>query len=76
MKNPTDIPYHKYQRACQLATHAGFTQAYFKQLQHSRTTIEAFNAINDECLELFGEFKFETHRGFRTHLTNYLKKSK
>lgn len=71
-----NIPLEQYLRACQLATHAGFTQAYFKELPRSRTTVEAFNKVNDECLELFGEYKFQTHNGFRRYLSNYIKKSK
>ena len=76
MSQIKDIPYEKYKRACQLATDAGFFQAYFDALPENRTIIETFHAVNEESVEHFGEERYVSYDAFRRHLGRYLKKNK
>lgn len=52
---------------------SGYFHRYFHHLKKSRTTVEAFNATNDEFFELFGEWKYSCIRSFRISLKNHLK---
>lgn len=47
---------------------------YFEKLPKSRTTIEAFNHVNDEFFDLFGEYKYSCIRSFRNSLKRHLEK--
>ena len=47
---------------------------YFEKLKKSRTTIEAFNSVNEEFFDLFGEYKYSCVRSFRNSLKIYLRK--
>ena len=50
----------------------GFYDRYFSLLKTARTTVEAFNAANDEYFELFGEYKYSSIYSFRKTLKRYL----
>lgn len=73
MSNLTDIPYQRYQRACQLATKEGFFSAYLDALPQHRTAIETFLAVNEEAYDHFGEYKHDTYESFRASLKRWLK---
>jgi hypothetical protein len=58
----------------QLNTPVGFCQAYFNVLSVARTNEEAFNAVNDQYLEYFGEEKYSSFDSFRVTKNRILKK--
>lgn len=73
MSDLKDIPYQRYQRACQLATKEGFFTAYLDALPQHRTAIESFLAVNEEAYEHFGEYKHDSYESFRSCLRRWLK---
>lgn len=63
----------QYDLARQIGTRDGFFQYYFKILPDARTQVEAFNEVNEEYLDIFGEYKYETYQSFRNQCEKYLK---
>ncbi len=53
--------------------HKAYFLRYFGMLKNSRTMIEAFNSVNDEYFDLFGEYKYSCIRSFRRSLKNYFR---
>lgn len=56
----------------QLATATGFFEYYFSMLKHYRTNLECFNAINDLYFDIFGEYKYSSHKSFHNQKSKYL----
>ncbi|MDH7444664.1 hypothetical protein [Aquimarina sp. 2201CG14-23] len=52
----------------------GYFLRYFDQLKNCRTAFEAYNNVNDEYFDLFGEYKYSSIRSFRNSLKIYLAK--
>ncbi|WP_405329505.1 hypothetical protein [Leeuwenhoekiella sp. LLG6367-2.1] len=63
----------QYELARTIGTREGFFQRYFKLLPTSRTQVEAFNQVNEEYLEIFGETKYQEYNSFRNCCSRYLK---
>ena len=49
-------------------TRQGFFKLYFKELPSHRTTVEAFNALNDRYFSLVGEYRYSNLQSFRNQL--------
>ena len=47
-----------------LATNVGFYNYFFEMLKTSKTNLEAFNRVNDQYFEFFGEYKYSCYRSF------------
>jgi len=60
-----------YALAQLLGTPEGFFKYYFKILPSSRTQIEAFNEVNDQYLEIFGDLRYSDYNSFRHSCKNY-----
>ena len=56
-----------------LGTREGFYQHYFDQLPKHPTQIECFNHCNDQYLDLYGEYKYESYDSFRITLSRHHK---
>jgi len=56
----------------QLYSASGFFKFYFAQLPKHRTQIEAFNAVNELHMDLFGEYRYSDYNSFR-HALGYHK---
>jgi hypothetical protein len=63
-----------YALARLLGTPEGFFQHYFKILPSSRTQIEAFNDVNDQYFEIFGDWRYSDYNSFRLCCKNYKSK--
>jgi len=51
----------------------GYFMRYFQKLKTSRTNSEAYQEVNEEYFNLFGEMKYSNYDSFRKILANYLK---
>lgn len=65
------ITHQQYKRVCQLATLSGFMKAYFDYLPKTRTYNEAFDTLNEEYFEHFGEYRYSSWKSFHRSLTHY-----
>lgn len=55
----------KIERMQLLVPLSGFTKAYFFELKTAKTYTEAFEKVNDEYYELFGQYRFSSWNSFR-----------
>ncbi|MCO6149075.1 hypothetical protein [Flavobacterium sp. NRK1] len=58
----------------QLGTLDGFFTAVFNMVKHSRTNEEAFNAVNDQYFEIWGQYRFSDFESYRRSRYYHYKK--
>lgn len=56
-----------------LATKKGFVQEYYKACKTSKTNNDAFESINNEYFDLFGEFRYRNFESFRKIKNRFIK---
>lgn len=56
-----------------LATREGFFAAYFLECKNQKTNKEAFDSINDQYHELFGQYRYADYSSFK-NISNYYHK--
>ena len=56
-----------------LATKKGFVQEYYKSCKTAKTNNDAFEAINNEYFDLFGEFRYRNFESFRKIKNRFIK---
>ncbi len=64
----------QYQLARTIGTREGFFQRYFKLLPDARTKFEAFEQVNREYEEIFGEEKYSDFQSFVVVYSRYVNK--
>lgn len=47
-----------------LATSQGFYEYYFSQLNNYKSNVECFEAVNELCFEIFGEYRYSSYKSF------------
>lgn len=52
----------------------GFYKYFFKICDQFKTREDAFEAVNNLYFELFGEFRYNSYKGFRNSITQFYKK--
>lgn len=61
------------ERMKQMATRQGFFDQYFLECKNRKTNKDAFDAINEEYFELFGQYRYADYSSFK-NITNYYHK--
>jgi DNA-binding GntR family transcriptional regulator len=64
----------KVDRMRELVSLNGFSKAYFALLKNSKTDVEAFNTLNEEYHELFGQYRYSSWDAFRNSMKHHNKK--
>lgn len=61
-----------------LGTNVGFYNQFFDNLKQDqyKTRVAAFDAVNMQYAECFGDFKFSDYNSFRSSLRNFRKNKK
>lgn len=59
-----------------LASRTGFFQMYFLECKNHNTNKEAFDFVNEEYFELFGQYRYADYSSFKNISNYYHKKSK
>ena len=59
-----------------LATRDGFFAAYFLECKNQKTNKEAFEKINDQYKDLFGQYRYADHDSFKKAVSYQFKKQK
>ena len=62
----------RQQRIKLLGSKNGFLEAFFRKLPNAETRNEAFNDLNEEYYEIFGEYRFTSYDSFRASYRNTL----
>lgn len=61
------------ERMRQLGRREGFIKIWFTMLEDAKTYEEAFNILNEEYFEYFGEYKYTDYNSFRVIKNRYTK---
>ena len=59
-----------------LATREGFFKEYFLECKNQKTNKEAFDKINEEYYNLFGQYRYADHDSFKKAVSYQFKKQK
>lgn len=59
-----------------LATREGFFKEYFLECKNHKTNAAAFESINDQYHELFGQYRYADHDSFKKAVSYQFKKQK
>lgn len=59
-----------------LATRSGFFSEYFQECKNHNTNKEAFDFVNEEYFNLFGQYRYSDHDSFKKAVSYQFKKQK
>lgn len=63
----------RQQRIKLLGSKNGFLEAFYRKLSTANTRNDAFNAVNEEYFEIFGEYRFTNYNSFRASYRHMLR---